>query len=43
MSVIAYNPRDISEVLGLDEAPRGRRRVKAAALALLLMAMIAAG
>jgi HlyD family secretion protein len=42
MSVSEDNPRDISEVLGLDEAPRGRRRVKLAAAALLLAAVLGA-
>jgi HlyD family secretion protein len=42
MSVSEDHPRDISDVLGLDEAPRGRRRVKLAAVALLLMAAVAA-
>ena len=42
MSASKENARDISEVLGLDELPRGRRRVKLAAAALLLVAIIAA-
>ena len=42
MSVSEDHPRDISEVLGLDEAPRSRRRVQLAAAALLLVAIIAA-
>jgi HlyD family secretion protein len=42
MSVSEDNPRDISDVLGLDEAPRGRRRVKLAVAVFLLVAIIAA-
>ena len=42
MSDSRDNAKDISEVLGLDEVPRQRRRVKVAALALLLIAMPAA-
>ena len=42
MSVSEDNPRDIREVLGLDEAPRGRKRAWFAVAALLLAAIIAA-
>lgn len=42
MSVSENNPQDISEVLGLDEAPHSRRRMKFAALALLFIVMVAA-
>jgi HlyD family secretion protein len=42
MSSREDNPRDISEVLGLDEAPRSRRWVRFAAAALLLVGIIAA-
>jgi HlyD family secretion protein len=42
MSVSEDNPRDISEVLGLDEAPRGRRRVRFAVAALALLVIAAA-
>ena len=42
MSVSEDNPRDISEVLGLDEAPRGRRRVKLAVALVLFVSIIAA-
>jgi HlyD family secretion protein len=40
MSVSEDHPRDISEVLGLDEAPAGRRYVRLAALGLLLAAIV---
>jgi HlyD family secretion protein len=42
MSVSEDHPRDISDVLGVDEVPRGRRYVKLAAAALVLLAIIAA-
>jgi HlyD family secretion protein len=42
MSANEDNARDISDVLGLEEVPRSRRRVKFAAAALLLVAIIAA-
>ena len=42
MNASEDNPRDISEVLGIDEVPRGRRRVQLAAAALLFLAIITA-
>lgn len=42
MSVNEDKPRDISEVLGLDEVPRGRRRVRFAVAALALFVIVAA-
>lgn len=42
MSTSEDNARDISEVLGLDEVPRSRRRVRLAAAAVLFVAIIAA-
>jgi HlyD family secretion protein len=42
MSVTEDTPQGIREVLGLDEAPRGRRSAKWTAAALLLVAIIAA-
>ena len=42
MSVSEDNPRDISEVLGLDEAPQGSRRVKLAVALVLFVSIIAA-
>jgi HlyD family secretion protein len=44
MNVSEDNPRDISEVLGLAERPRGRKRAKLAVIALaLVIIIIAAG
>src|SRR4026208_816038 len=40
MSVSEDSPRDVSDVLGLDEAPRGRGHLKLAAVVLLLAAII---
>ena len=42
MSVSEDKPRDIREVLGLDEVPRGRRRVRFAVAALALLVIVAA-
>jgi HlyD family secretion protein len=42
MNASEDNPRDISEVLGLDEAPRGHRRVRIAVVTLALLVIIAA-
>jgi HlyD family secretion protein len=42
MSVSEDKPRDISEVLGLDEVPHGRRRVRFAGAALALLVIVAA-
>jgi HlyD family secretion protein len=42
MGVIEDTPHDIREVLGVDEAPRGRRSAKLTAAALFLVLIIAA-
>jgi len=42
MSASEDNPRDISEVLGLDEVPRGRRRVPLAVSVLALVVIVVA-
>ena len=42
MSVSENKPRDISEVLGLDEVPRGRRGVRFAVSALALLVIVVA-